>query len=58
MKFLKTISELVKQNLGTNLNTAKIEFNNDILHKSKVLKHFLDNNEKISRTEKDFKECL
>jgi hypothetical protein len=25
------------------------------LHRSKVLKHFLDNNEEISRTEKDFK---
>ena len=25
------------------------------MHRSKVLKHFLDNNEEISRTEKDFK---
>ena len=37
------------------LITKKIKFNNDILHRSKVIKHFLDDNEKISRTEKDFK---
>ncbi len=48
-------SELVKKNLNKNLNTAAIKFDNDILHRSKVLKHFLDSNEKISRTEKDFK---
>ena len=48
-------SELVKKNLNKNLNTAAIKFDNDILHRSKVIKHFLDSNEKISRTEKDFK---
>ncbi len=48
--------ELVRKNLEQNLQTAKkIKFDNDILHRSKIIKHFLDNNEKISRTEKDFK---
>ena len=37
------------------LITNKIKFNNDILHRSKVIKHFLDNNIKVSKTEKDFK---
>ena len=46
--------ELVKQNLDKNL-TPKIKFDNDILHRSKVIRHFLENNEKLSRTEKDFK---
>ena len=46
--------ELVNQNLDKNL-TSKIKFDNEILHRSKVIKHFLDDNEKISRTEKDFK---
>lgn len=45
---------LVKQNLDENL-TPKIKFDNDILHKSKVIRHFLENNAKLSRTEKDFK---
>ncbi len=48
--------ELVKESLKQNLiNTKKIKFDNEILHRSKVIKHFLDDNEKISRTEKDFK---
>ena len=48
--------ELVEQSLEQNLkNTEKIKFDNEILHRSKVIKHFLDNNKKISRTEKDFK---
>ena len=46
--------ELVKQNFDKNL-TSKIKFDNDILHRSKVIRHFLENNEKLSRTEKDFK---
>ena len=55
-KIPENYRELVKQNLDQNLITAKqIKFDNDILHRSKVLKHFLNNNEKISRTEKDFK---
>jgi len=61
--FLKSINpdeipedyaELIKQNLDANL-ASKIKFDNDILHRSKVIKHFLENNEKLSRTEKDFK---
>ncbi len=47
-------SELVKKNLDIGLST-KIKFDNDILHRSKIIKHFLENNEKISKTEKDFK---
>jgi len=50
----KDYKELVEQNLDKNPST-KIKFDNDILHRSKVIKHFLDNNEKLSRTEKDFK---
>ena len=46
--------ELIDQNLNKN-STTKVKFDNDILHRSKVIKHFLDNNEKLSRTEKDFK---
>ena len=47
-------SELVEENLENNV-IKKIKFDNDILHRSKVIKHFLENNEKISKTEKDFK---
>jgi len=46
--------ELVNQNLEKNLS-KKIKFDNEILHRSKVIRHFLENNEKISKTEKDFK---
>ena len=46
--------ELIDQNLNKN-STTKIKFDNDILHRSKIIKHFLDNNEKLNRTEKDFK---
>jgi len=46
--------ELVAQNQNINL-TKKIKFDNDILHRSKIIKHFLDDNAKLSRTEKDFK---
>ena len=46
--------ELVEQNLNQN-STLKIKFDNDILHRSKVIRHFLENNAKRSRTEKDFK---
>jgi len=48
--------DLVKSNIERNYKISKkIKFDNDILHRSKVIKHFLDNNEKISKTEKDFK---
>ena len=46
--------ELVNKNLNKK-SKNKIKFDNEILHKSKVIKHFLDENQKISRTEKDFK---
>ena len=52
----KSYRELVRQHLGQNFKIAKnIKFNNNILHRSKVLKHFLGKNEEISRTERDFK---
>ena len=55
-KIPESYRELVNQNLDRNLETTKqIKFDNDILHRSKVIKHFLDNSEKINRTEKDFK---
>jgi len=48
--------ELVKESLDKKIATAKqIKFDNDILHRSKVLKHFLENDEKLNRTKKDFK---
>ena len=46
--------EIVKQNLD-NKKIKKIKFDNDILHRSKVIKHFLEEEEKLNRTEKDFK---
>jgi len=46
--------ELIDENLNTKL-TAQVKFDNDILHRSKIIKHFLDKNVKLSRTEKDFK---
>ena len=52
----ESYNELVKQNIEQNFNTIKnIKFDNDILHRSKVLKHFLEKNQAISKTEKDFK---
>jgi len=62
-RILKSINEdeisedyiaLIKQNLEQK-SLTKVKFNNDILHRSKVIKHFLENNEKVSRTEKDLK---
>jgi len=62
-RILKSINEdeisedyiaLIKQNLKQK-SLTKVKFNNDILHRSKVIKHFLENNEKVSRTEKDLK---
>ena len=46
--------DLVKENIDKKL-TTKVKFNNDILHRSKVIRHFLDDEEELSRTEKDFK---
>ena len=48
----KDYADLIKQNLDKNL-ANKVKFDNDILHRSKVIKHFLDENAKLSRTEKD-----
>ena len=47
-------TEIVNENLNKKLDN-KIKFDNEILHRSKVIKHFLDENQKISKTEKDFK---
>ena len=47
-------ADLIKENLEPNL-IKKIKFDNDILHRSKVIRHFLNNEEKSKRTEKDFK---
>ena len=48
--------ELVEVNLKQNFEELKkIKFDNEILHRSKIIKHFLDKDVKISRTEKDFK---
>ena len=44
----------MEKNLDINLIT-KVKFDNDILHRSKVIKHFLEDDKKITRTEKDFK---
>jgi len=46
--------ELVNENLEKEF-TNKIKFNNEILHRSKVIRHFLENDVKKSRTEKDLK---
>ena len=46
--------ELINENLKENLET-KVKFDNDILHRSKIIKHFLDDSDKLVRTEKDFK---
>ena len=47
-------AELVKENLETNAST-KVKFDNDIIHRSKIIKHFLENNDKAAKTEKDLK---
>ena len=56
IEFNEGYKDLVKSNIEKNYKIIKkIKFDNDILHQSKVIKHFLEDNEKISRTEKDFK---
>ena len=45
-----SVNRIFTKNLDKN-----IKFDNSILHRSKVIKHFLENNEKLSKTEKDFK---
>ena len=52
----ESYDKLVKQNIEKNFDTIKnIKFDNDILHRSKILKHFLEKNQEINRTQKDFK---
>ena len=47
-------AEVVNEHIDKKTSN-KIKFDNEILHRSKVIKHFLDNKEEKSRTEKDFK---
>jgi len=49
--------KLVKENSTQDIfSDKKIKFENNILHRSKVIKHFLNQNVKKGRTEKDLKE--
>ena len=55
-KIPESYKEIVEINIEENFKEKKkIKFDNDILHRSKVIKHFLDNNNKINKTKKDFK---
>ena len=55
-KIPESYKEIVEINIEENFNeNKKIKFDNDILHRSKVIKHFLNDNNKISKTKKDFK---
>jgi len=48
--------EIVNKNINTNFtDSRKIKYDNSILHRSKVIKHFLNGNKNIIRTKKDFK---
>ena len=47
-------AELIQENLDKNLS-AEVKFDNEVLHRSKVIKHFLNKSVKIPRTEKDLK---
>ena len=48
--------DIVKKNLEQNYGVEKkVKFDNEIIHRSKILKHFLENNQNITKTEKDFK---
>ena len=46
--------EIVEENSKENLS-LKIKYDNDIIHRSKVIKHFIEKNPKISKTQKDLK---
>ena len=55
-KIPESYKEIVEINIEENFQEKKkIKFDNDILHRSKVIKHFLDDNNKINKTKKDFK---
>ena len=43
----ETVTNVLKNNLELDM---KIKFENDILHRSKVIKHFLDNRKDITKT--------
>ena len=48
--------DLVAKNLKQNFyEEKKIKFENDIFHRSKILKHFFEDEVKVNRTQKDFK---
>ena len=47
-------TELVKDNFNE-ISNVNIKYENDILHRSKVIKHFLENTKKFNRTKKDLK---
>jgi len=47
-------ANFVKDNMYKE-SLTKVKFNNDILHRSKILKHFLVKNYSLNKTEKDFK---
>ena len=47
-------SEVVTQHLEKKIDN-KIKFDNEVLHRSKVIRHFFDNNPQKSKTEKDLK---
>jgi len=52
----ESYEEIVEINIEENFkDKKKIKFDNDILHRSKIIKHFLEDNNKINKTEKDFK---
>ena len=52
----KSYEEVVTSIFKNNLQLEKkIKFENDILHRSKVIKHFLNNRKETDKTEKDFK---
>ena len=55
-KIPESYKEIVEINIEENFKEKKkIKFDNDILHRSKVIKHFLNDNNKINKTKKDFK---
>ena len=56
-KIPENYQEIVENNIKQNYQASrKVKFNNDVLHRSKVIRHFLDDNEEITgKTEKDFK---
>ena len=52
----KNYAEEVEKNLEqNNKKNRKIKYDNYILHRSKVIKYFIDNSDKTAKAEKDFK---